>query len=596
VFQNKAKVSEHMAAEVKAGFSCASKAPPMIPVCVRPINLIPKMKPVNGAVTIVGWRMVIDASYPGRSMPDNTAVGADGVERYIAPNLNYNRLLEGGYNWSSVGEIGKGVQVLMALAQLCEVALVGKCYDFKSWFRQLPMCLLDRWQVVEAWAGEYYHDARVAMGCSFSADIAQRTPFIILKIVDFKLLAVFPSFLEKQAELGEAWVTPLRDWTRKREELYPNDPNQWKPWSLFSYQDDTPSATLLPIAAWLDESVEATLAELGAPLSGKEKPYATKFEAIGGQFEFKRIGEGILGPGEGTILDFERDVAELKRCYGEGRLVEAGFFESFKGRYEWVGRFLVNGPARTCPAHRCWAQHWRLGSNGVRVSQSLMESVNDTAEDIRNENFARMVRDPKFWHGGLVVSGDASTKDGWGVVSGDVGAGGLWEPATKEAIERSSEKVTKGDRVSISPLGLTTVGLLICLEMETSSASWEGRRNEYGVAQLVLRCDNQSACDVMESRRPKSPAMREALSIVESVEARYGVLVRLEHIKTDENVVADAISHDDWVRAQEVYTQAKMTLKKAPSDLKGPFEDMSLLEFARECERKVCSAISRAGC
>jgi hypothetical protein len=154
-FQNKAEVSKHMAAEVKAGFSFASREPPMIPICVRPVNLIAKMKPMDGAMCIVGWRMVIDASYPGKNAPDSTAVGADGVERPQAPNFNYNRLLEGGYNWSSVGEIGKGVQVLMALAVLCDVGVVGKCYDFKSWFRQLPMCHLDRWKVVEAWGGEY---------------------------------------------------------------------------------------------------------------------------------------------------------------------------------------------------------------------------------------------------------------------------------------------------------------------------------------------------------------------------------------------------------------------------------------------------------
>ena len=117
--------------------------------------------------------------------------------------------------------------------------------------------------------------------------------------------------------------------------------------------------------------MEAALGELGAPLSGKEKPYAERFEAIGGRFEFKGDGEGILGSGEGTLIDFDLDVQELRRCYEARELMDAGLFETFKGRYEWVGRFLTNRPARTCPAHRCGAQHWKLKAQGVASPASV---------------------------------------------------------------------------------------------------------------------------------------------------------------------------------------------------------------------------------
>ena len=64
-----------------------------------------------------------------------------------------------------------------------------------------------------------------------------------------------------------------------------------------------------------------------------------------------------------------------------------------------------------------------------------------------------------------------------------------------------------------------------------------------GNGQVVIRCDNKSSCDVVNSRKPKSPAMRVALRKLEEVERAFGFKVRLEHIPTEENVVADALSH-----------------------------------------------------
>ena len=590
--QHKEVVTDHLESEVKAGFVVASRFPPSIPLCVRPMSMVPKLKAVEGVMVITGWRLVVDASYPGKRTAGAKVIGADGTEKFVAPNHNFEGVDEKTrFNWCCLSVISHGFGLLLAVSAFCGVPLVGQCFDFKGWFRQIGMSTLDRWQVVEAWGGAYYHDARVAMGCSFSADIAQRVAFFVCEILEAKLRALFPAFLAAQDGTLE-WVRRLKEWLEMRKTLFPGDPREWKVWCLFSYQDDTPTGVLQPLAKWLDETIRGELAELGVELSGKEKGFETEFEAIGGAFEFFEGGVGRLGPGASTLLDFGADVAEIRRCFEEGVLVDAPFFESFKGRYEWVGRFLVNGPERTCPAHRCWAQHWLFKRKGVKVSKALMDSVVATEWDLREKNFAPMEQEAQFWHGGWLMSGDASTKDGWGVVNHDVGLAGLWEEATKEAIQRSKEKEKVGDRVSISPLELMTVAFLLCLVMETSGPTMKEKRGTNGVLQLVMRCDNQSAVDVMVSRRPHSPAMREALSIVEMVEAHYAVRVRLEHITSEDNVIADALSHDDWGKAIRLMGLAGCELRKAPEEMKGPIDGLSFKGFALECERRVCKALS----
>jgi len=196
-------MTEHLKAEVAEGIVVPSDIPPSIPLCVRPMSMVPKIKAEGGKLVIKGWRLVIDASYPGKRKDAGKAAGADGLVRWVAPNHNYAKPPLG-FIWRSLGEIGKGAQVLIALAAVCGVELWGQCYDFKGWFRQIGMCKLDRWQVVETWDGKYYHDKRVGMGCSFSADIAQRVSFMIWEIVD-----------AKQKNRG-CWMVFRTFWLRRR--------------------------------------------------------------------------------------------------------------------------------------------------------------------------------------------------------------------------------------------------------------------------------------------------------------------------------------------------------------------------------------------
>ena len=64
--QHKLEMTEHLKAEVAEGFVVPSDVPPSIPLCIRPMSMVPKIKAEDGKLVIKGWRLVIDASYPGK--------------------------------------------------------------------------------------------------------------------------------------------------------------------------------------------------------------------------------------------------------------------------------------------------------------------------------------------------------------------------------------------------------------------------------------------------------------------------------------------------------------------------------------------------
>lgn len=123
-----------------------------------------------------------------------------------------------------------------------------------------------------------------------------------------------------------------------------------------------------------------------------------------------------------------------------------------------------------------------------------------------------------YGHGGVLVAADASTKDGWGAHVGGMGAGLMWEDATKEAIEGSRSRRQTGERVSISPLEMVSQAFLLVMV----GVLW-GKR----VGQVVMRCDNKACCDVVSSGRPRSPATVKAFGSDLSTSARKRTSLRM---------------------------------------------------------------------
>ena len=147
-------------------------------------------------------------------------------------------------------------------------------------------------------------------------------------------------------------------------------------------------------------------------------------------------------------------------------------------------------------------------------------------------------------------------------------------------------------RVNISPLellaqaALAATVLLIC--------------EVVGNGQLVLRCDNRSACDVILTRRPKSPALRVALKFAEVAERVCCIRIRLENIPTYENLVADALSRDAAKAAEQLARVMFESFEWFDVETELPIikdetEQMyNLYDFSKVSEREVTGALLAA--
>ena len=68
---------------------------------------------------------------------------------------------------------------------------------------------------------------------------------------------------------------------------------------------------------------------------------------------------------------------------------------------------------------------------------------------------------------------------------------------------------------------------------------------------MVIRCDNEAACRVINDHCTESPAMGEALMLLEKVQVEFGVELLAQHIAGEDNVIADDLSRDGVERAVE---------------------------------------------
>ena len=71
-----------------------------------------------------------------------------GMEVPLAPNANFDGL-QPDVQYTSISEIAAAAQPLLSLAEFTGGTVVGKTSDWSKGFRQIHMCALDRWQLVE---------------------------------------------------------------------------------------------------------------------------------------------------------------------------------------------------------------------------------------------------------------------------------------------------------------------------------------------------------------------------------------------------------------------------------------------------------------
>ena len=404
-----------------------SASPTNVPIGARPISIVPKTAVVEGVIVITGYRLITDGSYPDKLKRNAHVRDEDGVLKPLAPNFNFAEGSQPDVRYTSIAEISVALQPLMAAAEQAQTTVVLKCYDFAKWFRQIYMCNLDRWQIVETWTGLWFNDMRVTMGCIHSSNTGQRVSYVILNIVEVRLDKSFEALL---ASCSGPEYDAVRAWRARRMVLFPNQPEQWRIYHISSYQDDSPTAVLKLFEKWFDDIMTAVLKELRVPLSGKEGDFDVACEAIGGAFVLRPDATGSVGPAEETETSFRVDAAIIL----ENDIVEWEMFDSFKGKFEWANRFLIGGQRRCSPAYKCMRQArrkvGRKSAPTVEVSSALRNCVLQTLEMLAGPSkgsFRPMIRDPHFLHGGLLVAGDASTKDGWGAHVGGLVTGLLWK-------------------------------------------------------------------------------------------------------------------------------------------------------------------------
>ena len=491
----------------------------------------------------------------------------------------------------SIWELAQASIVLLDLAACAGVPgagvqVVGKCFDFEKWFRQLPMSNLDCWQNVEAWRGTWYFDKRVAMGCCRSSNTGQRVSLVVLSIVGKALDEGLDAFL---SSLDAGLAARIRRWMGHRLAVF-GTVAQARPWHIGSYQDDSPIQTIALLAGWVNRVFLDTLRRLRVPVADKcaANPFMEKFDAIGGEFDCSQGGR-CVGPTAATMVKFRGGIDQLGRGVATGGDVDFDDFDAFVGVLEWVCRFLPDGVLGLVEAHRrrriARARRKRASGRakpGVAVDLQFVQSIEQVWQALVERKFRSWTSDPVVWHGGERVAADASTADEWGLHVGRFFAYGAWEEATLAAIRNSKRKRADRERVSISPLELLAQVLLLVVAMRTHGSPPNG--------QLVMSCDNSSAIDVVETRRPRSPAMRRALLWLTRVEGHFRVRVRLAKIPSEKNKAADALSHLRVVEAVEHLRERR--LQPVEFDMREPvFDGLSLEALARVMQVDVRGAL-----
>ena len=68
---------------------------------------------------------------------------------------------------------------------------------------------------------------------------------------------------------------------------------------------------------------------------------------------------------------------------------------------------------------------------------------------------------------------------------------------------------------------------------------------------MVIRCDNEAACRVINDHCTESVAMGEALMLMERVQCCYGAELLAHHIAGVDNTIADDLSRDRVAKAVE---------------------------------------------
>ena len=530
--------------EIKKGWTKRSAKVPFIDMHMCQTNVVPKS---NGTMRLLG-----NPSHPEPGTLLDTVEG-----ELIAPNRATDVELMPGYDWASIEEFAEAVAVTVAVAQMArgwvkgggdphallnKIIVCGSRDDLTKWFRQVPVCSEDWHKQVYNWAGEYLTDGHVQMGRVSSADGAQRLSMVARRILwDEVERELRRRLRENQSPMWDL----LRRVVEQRRTVA--GAQHTGLWALDLMQDDLAWVAVteevgqmirtMTVTVMEQYGIEVSLdkrAEDEALVEGPQPNPIVLF--IGALYDTRDLDdfEAVRMRAQEKTMERLAKVVEEWKQYAPGKLAPRELMQTTLGMCFFHGRFGVRARRRLNSGIRLLR-----GRNGghVAVSHEWQRDLASLWAEFQQRKGVTLVRDPVWWHPGLLgCNSDASRPDeraSGGTIERGFGGNalhyyffGAW----------SDEEVRYLD---ISTLELIAAGFLLLI------AHLSGVTRP----RMVMRCDNEAACRVVNDHCADSVAMSEALIWFEATQQYVGVEVLLHHIAGEDNKVADDLSRDAVERA-----------------------------------------------
>ena len=497
---------------------------------IVPTNAVDKS---DGSARLLG-----NATWP---CPDTYLDFIEGAA--VAPNVHtdWSRLPH--FEWASIDRFAEGLAILCAVASIWQsrcpliaelLYVVGSRDDLVKWFRQIPLFSGDHCLQCYHWGGVYIVDMHVQMGRQSSADGAQRISFVAGAIVFEAVEAELERLLSDDTSEPVALWSVLRSIVAdRREHTGSRDTGLW---FLDVMQDDLGYAALSAVVgSVIRDTIPAILAEYGIQVSMDKRaedeavvegPQPNqRMLYIGADFYCNEIERPMHRGQDKSIKRFEEIILEWDR-YPPGRLVPLELLQTaigmglFHGRFQYRARRYINSGLRCL-----------RGRNGLRrvVSRYWKRDLATLWQRTAARVPFPLVRETRWHHPGLLgCNSDASRPQGEGDHSRGLGGNVMHA----YFFDEWSELETKW--LDISTLELIAVAYLVVV------AALSGQLQP----RMVIRCDNEAACRVINDHCTESVAMGEALMLLESVQCHYGVELLAHHIAGVDNTIADDLSRD----------------------------------------------------
>ena len=527
------------------------QAPYALSMHVCQTNVAPKP---NGTMRLLG--------NPSHPEPGTLGWLVEGLP--VAPNRATDWDQMPGYEWASIEEFAAAMAVLVAILATArrEVAadvnfavlvpllvICGSRDDLTKWFRQIPLCTLDMHKQVYHWAGRYLVDQHVQMGRVSSADGAQRLSMVAKAILFQRVEARLRVLLA--AATTPLWVFLARVVEQRRQTTGTKNTDLWV---LDLMQDDLAWVAIsMEVGTIIREMTVVVLDEYGVEVSvdkraedeavipgpqpnpvvlfigarfdatdldavrvrGQDKTIARLAAVMTDEWKFDAVS-GDLGVRPGARI------TRIVQCRTIGMMM-------FHGRFGRRFRRRLNSGIRLL----------RGGSNThVNVSAAWLRDLKSMWVEAQSTTGVPLTVDPGWWHPGLLgCNSDASRPDARPGAAIERGFGG--NAFSAYFFGEWTEVETR--LLDISTLELIAAGFLLVVAHLAGVTK----------PQMVLRCDNESACRVANTHVAHSVAMAEALIWFENIQCHVGVEVLLHHIAGEDNVIADDLSRDRVARAIE---------------------------------------------